>query len=339
MGGEAVEIQAVIPVGAADQRQAVGAEVRAGEPETAAQMLHKRRGVVRVAVEGHSFVQNRPVTGLPQVGVHTRDQPQRIVVEAAADREISFLRKRLILVVGAAVRELGGGNVQNALSCALGNHVDKAQQILAGIPEAHAPPHTAFKITGRPAHVECDHTLILVPDIDHPVDFFVAGDGMIIGKQTVPIGAERSHCIVKLRRRVIPGDHFPGARLVDHPGSGKFFGFRVLDIAKTQHQRLLLAGKQRHMELHRAHRRPAVGDGIGTASGGNGLRHGGGAVGADECVAGGIEAVIGTVCPEDGVVVPPLPVFRFVVNRVRLNLHLADGEIPLEIGAVVHCVP
>ena len=37
--------------------------------------------------------------------------------------------------------------------------------------------------------------------------------------------------------------------------------------------------------------------------------------------------------------VPPLPVFRFVVDRVRLDLHLADGEIPLEIGAVVHCVP
>ena len=45
------------------------------------------------------------------------------------------------------------------------------------------------------------------------------------------------------------------------------------------------------------------------------------------------------VHPEDGIVVPPLAVFGFVINGVRLQLDLADGEVPLEVGAVVHRVP
>ena len=37
--------------------------------------------------------------------------------------------------------------------------------------------------------------------------------------------------------------------------------------------------------------------------------------------------------------VPALAVFGFVVDGVRLELDLADGEVSLEIGAVVHRVP
>ena len=138
VGGEAVEIQAVVPVGSADERQLVWPKMRAGEPEAAAQMLHERRGVVRVAVKGHDLVQDRPVAGLAQVRVHACNQPQRIVVEAAADGEISLFRERLILVIGAAVRELRGGDVQNALSRALRNDMHKAEQVLTRIAEAHA---------------------------------------------------------------------------------------------------------------------------------------------------------------------------------------------------------
>ncbi len=47
----------------------------------------------------------------------------------------------------------------------------------------------------------------------------------------------------------------------------------------------------------------------------------------------------GPVSPENSVMVSALPVFRFVVNGVGLHLHLAGGQIALEVGAVVHRVP
>ena len=56
VGGEAVEIQAVVPVGSADERKLVRSEMRAGEPEAAAQMLHERRGVVRVTIKRDAFL-------------------------------------------------------------------------------------------------------------------------------------------------------------------------------------------------------------------------------------------------------------------------------------------
>ena len=111
-------------------------------------MLHERRGVVWVTVKGRGLVQDRPVAGLAQIRVHACDQPQRIVVEAAADGEISLFRERLILVIGAAVRKLRGGDVQDPLSCALRNDMHKAEQVLTRIAEAHPAAHAAFKVAG-----------------------------------------------------------------------------------------------------------------------------------------------------------------------------------------------
>ena len=93
------------------------------------------------------------------------------------------------------------------------------------------------------------------------------------------------------------------------------------------------------MELHRADRRPAMSNRTGTAPGCDCIRQRGRTVDTDKCIAGGIEAVIRAVRPEHGIVIPPLAVFGFVINGVRLQLDLADGKVPLEVGAVVHRVP
>ena len=85
MCGEAVEIQTVVPVGPADERQLVRPEMREGIAEAAAQVLHEGRCVLCVAVKCDAFVQNRPVARLAQVCVHACDEPERVVVEAAAD--------------------------------------------------------------------------------------------------------------------------------------------------------------------------------------------------------------------------------------------------------------
>ena len=151
--------------------------------------------------------------------------------------------------------------------------------------------------------------------------------------------AQRVHRCVKLCRGTVFFDHRVCARLVDHAGCGEFFALRVFCVAKTKEKLLRLAGVQLQMELHCADRRPAVRDGTGAAPGGDSLRQGGGAVGANEGVPCGVKAVIRTVCPEHGIVVPPLAVFGFVINGLRFQLNLADREVPLEVGAVVHRVP
>lgn len=98
---------------------------RAGEP------------AVLALAEG-GLVQNGPVARLAEVGVRSGNEPQRVVVKAAAHSQVALLGQGLVLVIGAAVGELGGGNVQDAFPRPLGDHVDEAQQVLTGVTEAHA---------------------------------------------------------------------------------------------------------------------------------------------------------------------------------------------------------
>ena len=228
---------------------------------------------------------------------------------------------------------------RNNLSCRTLDFMDVLNEPTFPEAEYHPAAHAAFKIAGRAAHVERDHALVLVPDIHHPVDLLVAGLGVVVGEQGVPVPVQRVHCCVKLCRGTVFSDHRVCARLVDHAGRGEFLILRVFHIAETKEKLPRLAGPQRHMELHRADRRPAVGDRIGAAAVLDRFGQRRRAVEADKGVARGIEAVIRAVRPEHGIVIPPLAVFGFVINGVRLQLDLADGEVPLEVGAVVHRVP
>ena len=127
MGGEAVQVQTVVPVGATDERQLVGAQVGHGVGNAAAQVLHQGRCQGFVVVKGDLLFQNGEVAGFPQVGIGTGYQPQGIIVKAGANSQVALFGQGLILMVGRAIGELGGGNVQQPLSCLFGNHVDKAQ--------------------------------------------------------------------------------------------------------------------------------------------------------------------------------------------------------------------
>ena len=69
-------------------------------------------------------------------------------------------------MVCTAVLKLCGGDIDQSLPCPVGNEVDESQQILTGIPESHTTADPGFKVGGGTAHVESDHTLILMPYID-----------------------------------------------------------------------------------------------------------------------------------------------------------------------------
>jgi hypothetical protein len=96
----------------------------------------------------HWFIQNAPIARLLQVGGHTQNQPKRIVVETAANLIVAAFGQRLVLVICATRLQLRGGEIQDALTGQRRNHVDKAQQVLIGVTEAHAAPDARFKIGG-----------------------------------------------------------------------------------------------------------------------------------------------------------------------------------------------
>ena len=167
------------------------------------------------------------------------------------------------LVVGAAVGKLRSRDVQNPLPGPLRDHVHEAQQVLAGVPEAHAPARAAFKVGGGAAHVEGDHALVLVPGVDHEVHVFIRGANLKIGEQARPIPAQLQEgglalflCPVAVHQRV-------GPPLVDDAGGGELLRLRIFDVPQAQEQMLLLSRFQVHVELHRAHRGPALGHGPG----------------------------------------------------------------------------
>jgi len=65
---EAVQVQAVVPVGAANERKAVGAQPIQCIREAALQVVVERRLRTRLVVELDRLVKNAPVAGLFQVG-------------------------------------------------------------------------------------------------------------------------------------------------------------------------------------------------------------------------------------------------------------------------------
>ena len=337
--GEAVQVQAVVPVGAADEGQTVGAEVGAGEVEAAAQMLHQRLSLALIVVKGHGLVEDAVVAGLAQISGGARNQPQRVIVKAGAHVPVALFGQGLVLVVGAAVLKLGGSDIEDAAACAFGDHVHEAQQVLAGIAEAHAAADAALVVAGRAAHVEGDHALILVPQVHHPVQLFVAGVQLQSGQQVVPVGGQRLAGLVHLRVGGVAGHHGLGAGLVDDAGGGELFGHRVLDVAQPEEDGLRLSSFQREVEVVGADGSPAVGHAVGAVPCLDGFGFCRAAVHAAEGVAAGVEAGDRSVGPEHSVVVAALAVLGLVVDGAAHHLHLAGGEVALEVGAVVHGIP
>ncbi len=336
---EAVEVQAIVPVRAADEGQAVRAQVVEDVVERALQVLEQGRRVLRVVVEGDRFLQDAEVAGLLDVGGGAGDEPQRVVVEARADGVVPPLRERLVLVVGAPVRLLRRRDVEDALFRARGDQVHEAQQVLVRVAEAHAAADPGLEVGGRARHVEGHHALVGVPDVDHAVEALVSRFHRVLREHLRPVVAECLEGGVRLRRRLEARQQLPSAGLVHDPGPLPLLRDRVLDVAEDEDEGLLLARSQIHGQLVRADRRPAAGHGVARLP----LRHDLGlpeaVPEAEEALAVGVEAGHFRVHRVDGVVVAALAVLGLVVDRRAVDLHLADRQVPLVVVLVVRGVP
>ena len=70
--GKTIQVQAIVPVGAADERQAVRTDAFERVIETAAQVLVKRLLGAGFVLELHRLVENAPVAGFLEVGARRR---------------------------------------------------------------------------------------------------------------------------------------------------------------------------------------------------------------------------------------------------------------------------
>ena len=267
------------------------------------------------------------------------DKPEGIVVESRSDVGVAPLGQRLILVIGAAVRKLGCGDVQNAASCPVRNQMDKAQQILAGVPEAHAAAETAFVIAGAPAHIKGYHALVLVPDIHQPVQTVIGRGDCICREKMIPVA-------VKLRKRKIHLGIGPvfrekpaGRRLVDDIRLFKFFFRRIFTVSQNKDGGPAFPRGENSLQVVGADGSPAVDDTVRAVSLGNSLGIVESPVEADEGVSCRVKSFDIPVDRPYRIVIAPLPVFRLMVNGTVLHLHFAGGEIPLEIGGIIHGIP
>ena len=130
---------------------------------------------------------NGVVAGLLDVGGSTCNQPQRIIVETASDIRVALFGERLVLMVSTSVLKLCGGDIEDTLSCAIRDQMNETEQILTGITESHAASDAGFIIGSGTAHVEGNHTLILVPDVYHAVKLLLGGRNGEVGEQFVPV--------------------------------------------------------------------------------------------------------------------------------------------------------
>ena len=104
---------------------------------------------VRIVIERNVSIEDTPVACLLNISCNGKDHPERVIGEVAADISITFLCERLVLVIASAVRELCGSDVDKSFSCTLRDLVNKSEDVLVGISEAHASADSGFEVGSR----------------------------------------------------------------------------------------------------------------------------------------------------------------------------------------------
>src|SRR5512146_2510061 len=114
--------------------------------ERAREMLEERGRAVRVVIERNLLAEHAKVAGFLHVGGRSENEPERVVVEAASDVVVALLGERLVLVVRAPVRKLGGGEIQNSGASAFGKEVHDAEQVLVRVAKPHAAADAGLEV-------------------------------------------------------------------------------------------------------------------------------------------------------------------------------------------------
>ncbi len=310
---------------------------------------------------GNLLIENGNITGFLHILCNRKYHPQRVVVEVRAKLVVAHFGKRLILVIRATVLEHGSRKINKTLSRTLGYLVNKAQQILIGITEAHSSADTALEVGSGARHIERYHALILIPDVDHTVDLLVGRVDRILREQLIPVVLKALEQLVRFFGSIAEVDHLKRLILVDdvfkflcsaHTVNGvrsydtviiatlvKFLINGHFNVTEAKYQLLALAGSKLQLDIMRSDRRPTLRDGVvGLA-----LKYRVGTLKAvvqsEEALTVGIKTLNGNVYGIERKVIATLFVFGLVIDRRSDYLNLARIEVSLEICGIVVSVP
>ena len=112
--------------------------------------------------------------------------------------------------------------------------MNEAEQILAGITESHTTAGAGLEVGSRTGHVEGNHTLILVPDVDHASQFFICTGERIFCQQAIPVGSKLCKCCINLLVGLIVGEHLFCRFFIDHARSFPFVIGCILAVAENE---------------------------------------------------------------------------------------------------------
>ena len=286
-------------------------------------MFKQCAAVLGIAVIRSGFLKNAEIPGLLNVGSCAGNQPERVIPKAAADFIVALLGQRLILVIAPAVAELRCGNIQNPLPGSFRDLMDKSQKILGRISEAHAAADAALKHGGGPAHVEGDHALIRIPDIDHAGEFFILRLQLILSEQGIPVCMQFLERFLDLFIGVQAGKDFLRRLFVDDARCDELFFLGQFAVSQDKIEGLLFAGSEMHTNLMGSHRLPAGSHRIAHLSGQHTLWSIKAVVQSEECLHVGIKAVHGHIDSIECIVIAAFTVFRLVVNHAIFHFDFA----------------
>ena len=137
-------------------------------------MLHQRNLRARLVVKRHRLVKYGKVARFLDISHRSKDKPAGIVIKTAAYIIVAMLCKRLILMITTSVRKLCGGDVDDSFTSPAWHLMHETHKVLIGITESHATSHTTLEETCRTGEIECNHTLILTPNVHHAVEPLIA---------------------------------------------------------------------------------------------------------------------------------------------------------------------
>ena len=260
-------------------------------------------------------------------------------------------------MVAAAVRELGGGYVYDTLAGTLRNLMHEAHKVLIGVPEAHSAADSALEERCRTGHVEGDHALVLVPDVDHPVHLLLRTLHGIYVQQGVPICLKLGKCGIHLGCGVEGRYEFAGLCLVYDRRTAampqtrhikneiavvvchKLLFLRVFHISEQEYIILAFARREFYIYAMRGYRAPAVGYAVAGSACHNLLRISKVVIQAYEGLPVGVESVHRDVHAVEGIVVAALLIFGLMIYDRTVHLDFTSREIALEVLHIGGCIP
>ena len=327
-------------------------------------MLHEGLRERFIIIKRHRFIQNRDVAGLADISTDSCDEPERVIVEPAADIGVALLGEGLVLVIRAAVRELRGSDINDPLSGALGNKVHETEQILTGISKAHASADAGFIIRSASGHIEGDHALILIPDVDHSVHFGTGTGDMEFAEEFSPVIAKRLISCNDSVTIMIFADHGVCFGLFNYTVGFPFIFNGILYICQLEDHAGALARRKFDIKSEDSAGRPSACYRILAGSAFNHFGKGGTSVITYEGASVGIKAADRTVYGEDSIHVSAFSVLRAMINgcviefaviingsligfhksadlvtEIRLYFDFAGRKVSLEVFLVVVSVP